>query len=199
MSFRYLEYPLPQSADMLDAKDWVRNINVLAEEFNGRLDRDNLPERAVSASHTVIGTFNSLTANTRTSDITLSGDTSQWVDGDGTNTINQLTVTTETDGMLRVAWSGTWSWAAHISWGATPGGDSIGWRLIVDGTVIAESPYHNVLRYHDATHLCGTYPMSAGVHTVKVEARLYNWQSGARLGYDCDVETSELIAHLRLR
>ena len=121
MSFRYLEYSLPESADMLDANDWVQNINVLAEEFNGRLDRDNLPEQAVSASHTVPGTFNLLTANTRTDTLTLDGNTNQWVDGDGTNKINELTLTTETDGMLRVSWSGTWQWTSDVLWNAGAG------------------------------------------------------------------------------
>lgn len=202
MSFRYLEYPLPQSADMLDAKDWVRNINVLAEEFNGRLDRDNLPERAVSASHTVTGTFNSLTANTRTSDITLSGDTNQWVDGDGTNKINELTVTSETDAILRVSWSGTWQWTPDVTWNVGAGNVTdrgIGFRLKVNGAVVAESPQHSVERYHDATHLCGVYPISSGLHIVTVEARIYSFFSDRRVTYDCIVEVGELIAHLRTR
>jgi hypothetical protein len=62
MSFKYRQSYF-ENGDIVDPRDWNRNITELTDELNGYLDRDNLPEDSFTVEHVAQNAFNVLYSN----------------------------------------------------------------------------------------------------------------------------------------
>jgi hypothetical protein len=187
----------------LDPRDWNMNMALFAAEMNGRLDRDNIPESAITGDHILAETFTLVDSDTRTTDITIPGGDMGWQDGDGTNAINSIDFTAVVDSMVDVWWGCTYSWDAISSW---PVGTAdaqylmADFRLVVDGVELDCSPGHSMMRLAETITLVGTGVVGPGPHTVKVQVRTYYEGEGALDTTDTlTVHVSELILEATVR
>lgn len=162
------------------------NQNELAGEFNGYLDRYNLPTRAVGAASVVVGAFTTVGADPKSDSVALDSKSTTWQNDDGSGTyIHNVTFTASEDGQLDVDWGGTWTWTGNPTIEAT-----IRWRITVNGQTIAETGC--IAQDNDPTYvntkdlvaLAGTIPVQAGPVNIKVEAMIaaVSWYMGTTVG-----------------
>jgi hypothetical protein len=196
-------------ADALDPTGWNRNMSALAEEWNGGLDQDNLPEEVVTTArieqdqctvvssdgYAVSGAVNRFTVDILRSD---------WQRTDATgNVIGEEEINCPVDGTLIAEWGGWWYWD-----GGSAGSSSVcRFRLVVDGRPISESGWSEWARRRDAVQLVGASPLSAGRHTIWVEVQAAHvdpqdpWAKvdGTSNNGDIYVNHRELVTDVRLR
>jgi len=173
MSFRYRERTVVDG-EAIDPYDLNENVNALVGELNGKLDRDNLPERAISENMIKNQVFNIINQETKT------GNTDM-IDSDG-NTIatnfdvHEVTYDFEEDGVLTVHIGGMTSRPNNsfaVSGVAMSQGDTLlNITCVVNGQVIA-----NVRKISDnfqdyGFYAVGTAVVVAGSTTIKIRARL---------------------------
>ena len=101
-----------EDGDHVDPRDWNENNAAFADEFNGRLDRDNLPELSVDVNQTTTSprVFTRNYSHIATTNVVLTAEDASWVDGDGTTSLANKSFTVDCDGTLEVEWSGSWEW-----------------------------------------------------------------------------------------
>jgi len=164
MAFRYRERTA-EDGDVLDPKDWNLNMAAFAEEFNGRMDRDNLPASAVTVDHIVYGACGSAANDVLAAPVALSNDTVTW------QTVQEDTITVETDALVEAEWGGYWEWAA------SGGTDAIGYRLLVNGIEVARAPLLSpgtTATGKSSVHIFGDIGLPPATHTVTLQARLFD-------------------------
>jgi len=159
MAFRYRERTV-EDGDVLDPKDWNLNMAAFAEEFNGRLDRDNLPASAVGTDHIAFGACGSAVNEVLSVPVVVSNDTTTW------QTIDEDSIAVETDALIEAEWGGHWSWAGKTD------DDAIGFRLLVDGIEVARAPL-DTARWA-CVHLFGDIVLPPSTHTVTIQARVFD-------------------------
>lgn len=184
----------PTSDEALDPGDWMRSMDAMAGEFNGKMDRDNLPEAVVDDTHIADDTI-TLVTSANGSLVTLSGTDTGWVSSVSGTDMLTLDFTADVDMVIDVTCSFTWLWGYAYN-GPASGPDTdrflVGWRLVVDGTEIAASHDHSAIRRHDSLLLMGTYVAPPGEHTVRLEG----WnrsEVGGQSGIDLDFVRGSLI------
>lgn len=168
----------PAEGDILDPRDWTRSMAVFAEEYNGGLDRDNLPLEAVTAAMLPAGVFNHWTSHAPTAVVTLTGQSIAWVDQDSSgNLLGEIELDIGVDALLRAEWSGTWQ--DNPDWSltrTTVQRNLVSFRLLVDGAPIARIYQSSAGRGHDNGYMVGARAVTAGRHRICVEAR--QWRAG---------------------
>lgn len=168
MSFRYRQDYIETGA--IAAPDpWNTNHQEWAEEFNGLLDRDNLPAQGVSTAMLVANACNEVFSDpfADSSPATVAGTVVEWHDG-STNRVGELSFVAESDGIVCVEWSGGWStgWVSpQIRQIVTR------FRILVNGVEAANSGWLHFRRSYDMTYIVGAIPVSAGPVNVKVQAK----------------------------
>ena len=222
MAFRYRQRHI-ETGDILDPRDWNENMSELTGEFNGYLDRDNLPASCITAPMIEANTFNDIQSfSDQTNTVELLGDNIKWQSLDsvgGSTLLGQLTVTADVDCLLIVEFSGWWLWknngtALGTTTLETTDPIVIRLRVTVDGFAIHTTGWFSASKTSNATHLFGATPVSPGKHTVDVEAQIGKlvWDSGAEVellreaksagsgvGYAVVFNDRELIVHMRKR
>jgi len=199
MSFRY-KTTFPSDDDIADPSDWVDSNAELAGEFNGGMDRDNLPESAVDGTHISDGTVAEVFSDPLfTASVNLPTKTTEWVDGDGTTVIGRVAPTIDVDSVLDIVWSGTWNW--NIGGGYPLAGESelLAIRLVVDGVEVARSPVHSDSRDYDSTTLYGNTVVGPGSPVVTVEFRTYRASGNGRAERTVSIDYGELIVEVLKR
>jgi hypothetical protein len=173
MAYRY-RILAPSDGDVLNVDDWILNNAELADEFNGYLDRDNLPADGVTVGRTSAGTFYALhsDAYNTSSIVTIDSETVEWVSDDGTDSIGTLSIDCPTDCLLKCYWSGWF----EIIYSADKG--CVRTRITVDGYVVAESGWQAIGgdgsgngRTGSSPYICGAIPVTAGPHTITVQVQ----------------------------
>lgn len=192
MAYRY-RTRTPENGDIADPRDLMENLAALVGEFNGGLDADNIPEKAISSSQILVGAFTNLVSSAITDDVNFAGETTEWrsVNGDGGSvgtTLHELTITNNTDTLLEVEWSATWTRQNFHE-----DDEAAAFRILVNGTEIARCQRSPRSRAHDHTYLVGTAPVQGGETTVTVQIK--QWEDGTDKahGHTTTVKERELI------
>ena len=169
MAQRYRERT-PETGDIADPRDLMDNLSTLVGEFNGGLDSTNLPDQTITSAMVLLNAFTQVTGDPQpSSSVAFDGETTEWRNkNDSGATINELDVTCNTDALLEIEWSATWSRTASFD-----DADIEGFRVLVDGAVVAHMPRSPRSRSHDSAYLVGYAPVQGGTHRVSVEFRQF--------------------------
>ena len=198
MAFKYRQ-AFFQDGDIVDARDWNRNLTEYTEEFNGYLDRDNLPASAVTTAMIVSDACSQVETSAVSTDTTVSGEVATWQSTDGTTKFGEVSFTSDTDGLAIVEGSGTWE--GNHSWTTTAGASSESYfqvRLLVDGIQVAHMPRSTFTRLLDSSYMVGVIPLPAGNHVVSIEA-VTRRALGGPSGPTLTLKERELFVWLRKR
>lgn len=181
MAFRYRNKYF-QDGDAVDPSGWTGNIDGYTQEFNGYLDRDNLPSAGVTTAIIQSNAANHIFSQVLQTSAEVSIETTRWLDDDGTNSFGKIEFTAPTDGFLTVEWSGTFQHPRHPQWPAakalTPsnaekltGSWYLNLKLTVDGIELCQVPKCINTFSKSSEYMVGSIPIAAGVHEIKLLAR----------------------------
>jgi len=178
----------PESGGVVAPDDVMQSLAVLVDELNGGLDANNLPEEGIEYGMIALGAFTIINADAQTGAVAFGATTTEWVSENSSGTgINTLQITCNTDALLEVEWSGTWT---RSTFGDN---DALAIRILVDGSEACRLMRSSGLREHDSTYICGAVPVTAGTHTVAVECR--QWAvGGGTIGRNDTFNERELVA-----
>jgi hypothetical protein len=169
MAFRYRQL-YPGTGDVLDTRDWNLNHKELAEEFNGYLDRDNLPEAVITTPMVVENTFVKVHGDSEDDDVgtwvSLDVGTIGWQTEDGTNEIGSAEFFSPSDCLLICDFSATFHTVNN--WRE----DFIRFRITVDGDVVGLNGPQSMSHVSMSMYVNGAVPVLAGFHIVKAEAQI---------------------------
>jgi len=199
MAFKY-RVEVFEDGDVIEPDHWNRNQAVFADEFNGRLDRDNIPEQALDEQHIKANACSQVGGDRRVTQLSLTNEDSRWVDGTGSD-INSVTFDAPSSGVLEVEWGGTWNWPDQVVVGVgtvsiSASGPAIGFRLLVNGLEIGRAPKSWYQRCYDSVYIHGVTTVTQGPVEIKVQAKRYWIAMGAgtfRTDEQCDIEAGEII------
>ena len=194
MAQRYRERT-PQTGDIADPRDLMENLSTLVGEFNGGLDADNLPDRSITSAMVLQSAFTILVSQKGTNNPTFNGGTTEWRSTDDSSpalTISEQTITCNTDAILEVEWSASWS-RTGASAADYDDDHAAAFRLLVDGAEIARLMRSPRARHHDQTYLVGTAPVQGGQHRITVEIRQWVFDSDKAHGKTTVINERELI------
>lgn len=210
MAFKYRQAYF-ENGDIVDPKDWNRNISELTDELNGFLDRDNLPEDVFTTDHVESNAFNVLFSNladTSSENRTINGNVTTWQsESDAGVGLGDITFASDTDALAIVEWSGSWMWEASSSayqWNFRSSDAEnvleyyVSFRILVDGIVATTMPMSVWTRAYDSGYMCGAIPLPAGNHKVGIEVRIRS-KDGGPAYQDVKIVDRELICWLRKR
>lgn len=169
MTMRYRQ-TYPRVDESLDVRDWNNNMREIASEFNGYLDRDNVPQNVIDLSMTEFGAFNKVHADAydaAINNVSLDPDTTAWQSDDGTDNIGQLTLLVPCDSLLICEFSG------YVETSGTLADEFVRFRISVDGETAAVNGF-SVMHFltKQPLSIAGAVPVLAGTRVVKVEAQL---------------------------
>lgn len=147
-----------------------QNQNEYAGEVNGYLDRENIPQDAITEAKIVAGTFTRYLSDPKTDTITLDPTSQEWQNGDATTAdpIHAVSDTLAYDAHVHVEWSG------GIEWAAVTTGDAIRVRITINGIEVATTGFISARRVWSAPALSGDLPQQAGPIDVVVQAMAAN-------------------------
>lgn len=196
-----------ETGDTLDPSQYVQDMGIIAGEFDGALDRDNLPSATIAATEidaSVSHVFNDAALNSPTDtaftapdlDVTIT----DWQGGSGTTTgatcLGIKTWTATQDGHYDIAWSGEWIWSGAWSY-ATNGSarpdtiftfDTVAFRIVVDGIIIAQSqPFDDSAEYWNTDLEC-SIQLPAGTHTCNIQMKIEKLE--AQTGFSAGTATN---------
>lgn len=166
MAYRYRQI-YPQNGEVLNPQDWNLNHAELASEFNGYLDRDNLPDDSIGTSRVESGTFVKIhsIAYEMASLLAISDESVQWVRGNSLGDIATLDIECQVDAVLEVEFSATFAFLLNE--------DIVGirFRATVDGTLAAMSGWFSAGNLSDSVYIVGAIPVTVGTRSVLVECQ----------------------------
>jgi|TARA_Y100000310_G_scaffold123016_1_gene121769 hypothetical protein len=222
MSFRYRQRWF-EGGDALDPRDLNLNHAEYADELNGYLDRDNFPADFITSDMLDAKACNEFFTSNVIAGVALSSDTPAWqrYDSSGAD-IHSVSADLTSDALLMCEWSGSWYWSYDIdtidnklpdttlgsgNFLRDPTDCLIRARMLVDGTVVAESGFSSARRQWDTAYLVGAAPAGAGLHAVNLEFQAitaFNTSSGTPFyylsnDYEVTFMRGELIVRARYR
>jgi hypothetical protein len=168
MSFRYRERTVVDG-EAIDPHDWRENINSLVGELNGKLDRDNIPERSIESRMVVQGTFNQVKQSTDSTIRDYKDD-----NGDALKTVydvHEVNYDFEEDGILTVHIGGTYSIPNHNLISSRADDVLVQISCTVNGVTISNVRNLTEHLQHTGFYAVGTYPVIAGNASIKIRAR----------------------------
>ena len=185
MAFKYVPYTF-RDGEIIEPTRVLENMRVLATEFNGKLDRDNLPEDAITESMLEANALHEI-QNIRSFPNDVSGSNGE-LDWDKV-VVGSTTLQATEDSVLicsfgaRLKWTSVTATATFDyidSANVADGSENIQvsqertaqayFELVANGTVISKSDNHTFLRIYDSLYLSGAFPVLAG--TVNIEVRM---------------------------
>jgi hypothetical protein len=203
MAYRYRQR-IFESGDFLTPPDWNENLAELVGEFNGALDRDNVPESAITEPLVVNQAFNieQRDGYDGSEPAVISGDNMGWQDGDDSFDIGVKVIDIQVDGVAVVEWSGWWFWDDGLYPTTLADDIAIKFQITVDGVSVAESGFSSANRFYDSTYIVGVIPVQAGRRTFRVQAMNADITDAAPAFtslINCTVMARELDVLVRLR
>lgn len=199
MAWRYRQN-YPQNGEVLNPQDWNLENKEFAEEFNGYLDRDNLPEEVFTSAHVADDTFTAVTSDpyTGTEPFGPRENTIEWQSNDGTRNLGKIEIEAPVDELLICEFSATW--ASNNS----PKQGDVRFRVLVDGSEVAMTGFIGQQWEEWSDYCCGAIPVSAGKHTIEAQVQIANanWRGqGYRANENpvADIQERELIVIERRR
>lgn len=169
MAWKYRQR-YPQDGEILNPEDWNLNHQEYADEFNGFLDRDNLPINAIDEGRTEDYAMNRVHNDSYTDSTPWVGAerTAAWRNTDSTGAVSlgSVEIDCPVDCLLICSYNATWATTL-----ASGNGD-IRFRVTVDGVSVAESHFISGWFLEWGVHVEGAVPVAAGKHTIRAEAQI---------------------------
>lgn len=168
MAWRYRQRHIADGA-IVTPEDWVLNNKEFAEEFNGYLDRDNLPNADIGKANVSAGTFNKVYTDQydATDTFTTVQDTVEWQKTDaGGEELAVLNIDCPFDCLLKCEFGAYWD--VNLS----PNPAEVRFRITVDGISVADGGWLSSQRAQWSTHLLGAIAVSAGKHEIRAEVQV---------------------------
>ena len=186
MAFKYVPYTF-RDGEIIEPTRVLENMRVVATEFNGKLDRDNLPEDAITESMLEANALHEIQNITSfPNDVSQSNGELDW----DKVVVGSTTLQATEDSVLICSFGARLKWTSVTanatfdyidSANVADGSENIQvneertaqayFELVVNGTVISKSENHTFLRIYDSLYLSGAFPVLAG--TVNIEASCY--------------------------
>jgi len=167
MAYRY---PVEwfESDDVVTPQDWLRNIREFTDEFNGMLDRDNLPDSSISEAMISANACTELLYAANSSGITPDADITTWQD------LFSGTVDSDSDPEVFIMeLSLTWEWPEYTHGSNSQAAmEDCRFRITLDGIPVAETDWLNRVHLKDSTYLCAASPVAPGRHTVAAQIQV---------------------------
>lgn len=187
-----------QDGDLADPWDWINLNKHLAEEFNGRLDRDNLPQDAIDNGLIKPNAFNEVYRNGSSFTAPLGGDVGGWYNKSTAGTVLQeVAFTLTSDAMAIIRWSGTWGFSATTAYQGIDNDDEwVEFRIVVDGAEIARHPRSSMARGEWGGGIVGAIALAPGPHVVGLE---YMTDTDTDSSVTSDIILKERSLLIRLR
>ncbi len=165
MAFRYRKNSAATD-DAIDAQNWNENQRVLSGEFNGFLDRDNLPESAISTEYIEKKACNTFYAKAQPEYL---------VDGEGSHwrSVISQEFEAQSDGVVIFSWGCSYEWLITTSMFSLLSASSEGlahFRVLVNGVVASNSMNHTWLKKRETVYMTGAIPITGG--SVSVEGQI---------------------------
>ena len=161
MAFKFYQRYVQQN-DITDPRDWNLNMQDLVEEFNGRLDRDNIDESVV---------------------------TTDMIQGNAFRVIRN-DIDLSSSALIRAWWSGYWQWHMPYQPSSTYSGHAaygtFRARITIDGIEIARIHKSHGWRRFDCGLCLGSLAVDAGPHVIQVEAKIFREPDGKMTGSNPD-------------
>lgn len=151
---------------------WLDNQNEFASEFNGYLDRDNIPASAINETRIVNNAFHDLFFDTVDVVWNADGGVLGWQHEDGAGVaLPEISRFLAFDSLLLVQAS---IWYQYSGGGGLADQDAtiVDFRIAMDGITLDQTgPISRFHRRHGA-HLLGVIPIPAGDHRVHLDCRV---------------------------
>ena len=189
----------PQDGDLADPADWRETIAMFAGEANGNLDRDNLPEGAVTTD--MLLNYASRVIFTDQNDSgsvqTVEGKSTAWTKHDNAGAeLDAVTFTLNADALVRVCWSGTWT-LTNLIVRADAEVRLFAVRIMLDGYEIGRIHKSSNFRRWDSGYCHGSRVLGAGKHKAWIEVK--QWRSDQENATEVNVDLYERELTVRPR
>lgn len=163
MAYRYpVEYF--ESGDVVTPRDWLLNIREFTDEFNGALDRDNLPLSGVDETRLEANACTKIEVTRNAGTVTLDAYSMAW------QPCFDLTIDVDDDpSVLEVEASVWWVWPAVTS---TWLGSCCRFRVLVNGVSIAETDWLNRAHMKSSTYLPGVVVVGGGRQLIELQVQV---------------------------
>lgn len=165
MSFRYRERTVVDG-EAIDPHDFNENLNALVGELNGKLDRDNIPEKVIDKSFLPDKTFTTLLQSTLTN--------ARSFNDQQFNTIHLRTEDFEDDGVLTVFMGGTYSLQGNdMPEPSTTNGSDILFKIrcVLNGEVISNVRDISANYQASGFYAVGTGVVLAGTNDISIQIK----------------------------
>lgn len=164
MAFRYRQIT-PQTGDIINPDDWNVNVREFTNEFNGHLDRDNLPEKGITTTSIKSEAFHIVRDDVATADYTISETQTRFKE------FQILEFETQHQGIITCEWNGSWRYDAIRTSLSDGEEQQLDIRLLVNGTEISRIRKDNNMKRNMSGYMVGALPVEAGYVRVTVEAK----------------------------
>jgi len=169
MAFRYRQ-ATPVTSDIIDPEDWNENVREIVGEFNGHLDRDNIPEQVITTAMCNPNTFHSVKSDSVFTQL-LSAETQNWVK------VNRIEFQTNFDGVVTCEWNGYWIFSDIKNQISSSDANVVSVRIIVNGNEIARMHRSPDSATQDSGYCVGAIDVPAGYLRIETEAKLERYKT----------------------
>tara|TARA_S200002703_G_scaffold154445_1_gene157230 strand:- start:2650 stop:3252 length:603 start_codon:yes stop_codon:yes gene_type:complete len=165
MAFKYRQIT-PQSGDLINPDDWNVNVREYTNEFNGHLDRDNLPEKGITSASIKANSFHQVHSDASGEFVILEKDQSRF------KQIQIIEFETQHQGIVTCEWSGYWIFETiQANLQSTSNIQKLDYRMLVNGTEVSRISTETNLRKMGSGYMVGALPVEAGIVRVTIEAK----------------------------
>lgn len=164
MAFRYRQIT-PVTGDIIDPEDWNANVREMVGEFNGHLDRDNLPEQAITTNMCKANTFHTINSDFKLT-TKLQASTQDYVK------VNRIEFQSQSDGVVICEWSAQWQFSDVKNSIETTDSNVVTVRILVNGNEICRLDQAPDSVKTDSGWIVGALDVPAGYLRIETEAKL---------------------------
>jgi|TARA_B100000282_G_scaffold225312_1_gene168131 hypothetical protein len=203
MAFRYRQIT-PQTGDFINPDDWNVNVREFTNEFNGHLDRDNLPEKGITTASIKADAFHQVHSVSSGADFEIESDQTRFIQ------LQILEFETQHQGILMCDWSGYWEFET-IQLDLQSGIDvqTLDIRLMINGSEVSRIRTETNLKRTSSGYMVGALPVEAGMVRIIVEVKTTARKAPINTGSGFDplitgpsagsvtIKNKELVAILR--
>ena len=204
MGFKYKKFEV-RTGEVVEPTRVRENMQALAHEINGNLDRENLAEKCIDSEVIAYGTFNALRNTGATTSFSMEGKPIQFVE------VMSLTLDVPVDCVVVAHFGAYWTWeeANSTILNGLSSGASAEWsnhivdedkypgiqehfadfRLRINGEDVCKTFSYPFMRQSQSTYMTGALQAVAGQIKVSVEAKMFRNDKGR-------TETSEAFYYI---
>ena len=190
MAFKYRQIT-PQRLDLINPDDWNVNVREYTNEFNGHLDRDNLPEKGITTDSIKSEAFHIVKSDLST--------TIEYVEKTQSyfKEIQIIEFETQHQGIVMCEWSSYWTYEYSEGDLGNTSPQRAFFRIVVNGTEISQIQKDSNLKKSSVGYMAGALPVEAGIVKGAVEVMTDNvttFNTAQGFPYDVTSHATGLVA-----